>query len=58
MTITALDGNRRVDTGITFQQVASASPMSTLAVRVEPSIVRVQDLDGATLQVMVDNRQR
>jgi len=27
-------------------------------VRVEPSIVRVQDLDGATLQVMVDNRQR
>jgi hypothetical protein len=31
LTITALDGNRRVDTGITFQQVASASPMSTLA---------------------------
>jgi hypothetical protein len=27
LTITALDGNRRVDTGITFQQVASASPM-------------------------------
>jgi len=31
--------------------------MSTLAVRVEPSIVRVQNLDGATLQVMVDNRR-
>lgn len=31
--------------------------MSTLALRVEPSIVRVQDADGATLQVMVDNRR-
>ena len=31
--------------------------MATLAVRLEPSVVRVQDADGATLQVLVDNRR-
>jgi hypothetical protein len=30
--------------------------MSTLAVRIEPSIVWVSDADGATLQVVLDNR--
>jgi hypothetical protein len=31
--------------------------MSTLALRVEPSVLRVQDADGATLQIMIDNRR-
>jgi hypothetical protein len=57
LTVMALDGSRQVDTSITFVQSASASPISTLAVRIEPSIVRVQDADGATLQVIVDNRR-
>jgi hypothetical protein len=57
LTVTALDGSRQVDTSITFVQSASASPISTLAVRIEPSIVWVQDADGATLQVIVDNRR-
>ena len=57
LTLTALDGSRRVDTMITFQQSTSASPMSTLAVRIEPSIARVQDADSAMLQVTLDNRR-
>ena len=57
LTVTALDGSRRVDTLITFQQSTSASPMSTLAVRIEPSIVRVQDADSATVQITLDNRR-
>ncbi|HEY6812724.1 MAG TPA: hypothetical protein VI074_08535, partial [Propionibacteriaceae bacterium] len=57
LTVSAFDGSRRVDTVITFVQAASASPMSTLGVRIEPSIVRVQDADGTTLQVILDNRR-
>jgi hypothetical protein len=57
LTVSALDGSRRVDTVITFVQAASASPMSTLGVRIEPSIVRLQDADGTTLQVILDNRR-
>jgi hypothetical protein len=57
LTVSAHDGSRRVDTVITFVQAASASPMSTLGVRIEPSIVRVQDADGTTLQVILDNRR-
>jgi hypothetical protein len=57
VTLTATDGRRTTTASVTFVQVASASPMSTLAVHIEPSIVRVQDADGATLQVLVDNRR-
>jgi P pilus assembly chaperone PapD len=42
---------------ITFQQSTSVSPMSTLAIRIEPSIVRMQDADSATVQVTLDNRR-
>ena len=44
LTLTALDGTRRVDTVITFQQSTSVrveDPMVTL--EVEPSLVRVRD---------------
>jgi hypothetical protein len=57
VTISAVAGRRTSTATATFVQSRSASPMSTLALRVEPSIVRVQDADGATLQVMVDNRR-
>jgi hypothetical protein len=57
LTVTANDGTRNVDAPITFQQSASASAMTTLSLRVEPSIVRVQDADDAVVQVVADNRR-
>jgi hypothetical protein len=57
LTLTAFDGARRVDALITFQQSTSASPMSTLGVRIEPSIVRVNDVDSVSVQVDLDNRR-
>jgi hypothetical protein len=57
LTVTANDGTRNVEAPITFQQSSSVSAMTTLALRVEPSIVRVQDVDGAMVQVVIDNRR-
>ena len=57
VTVSVANGRQTSTATATFVQVASASPMATLAVRMEPSIVRVQDADGATVQVIVDNRR-
>ena len=57
VTVTVMNGRQTSTATATFVQVASASPMATLAVRVEPSVVRVQDADGATVQVTIDNRR-
>ena len=57
VTVTASDGRRTATTTATFVQVASASPMTTLGVRLEPTVVRVQDADNASVQVVLDNRQ-
>jgi hypothetical protein len=57
LTLSATDGRRTSTATATFVQVASASPMTTLALRLEPSIVRVRDVDSATVQVMIDNRR-
>ena len=57
VTLRATDGRRTSTATVTFLQVASASPMTTLGVRLEPAIVRVQDADSATVQVMIDNRK-
>ena len=57
MTFSAMDGRRTSTATATFVQAASASPMSTLAVRIEPSTLRVSDVDSATLQVILDNRR-
>ena len=57
VTVTASDGRRTATTTATFVQVASASPMTTLGVRLEPAVVRVQDADNANVQVVLDNRQ-
>ena len=57
VTVTASDGRRTATTTTTFVQAASASPMTTLGVRLEPTVVRVQDADNASVQVVLDNRQ-
>lgn len=57
VTVTASDGRRTSTATLSFVQQASASPMSTLAVRIEPSVVRVRDADSAGVQVVLDNRQ-
>lgn len=57
ITIGAGDGRRRATTTATFVQTASNSPMATLALRLEPSVLKVRDADGAHGQVLVDNRR-
>lgn len=57
VTFSATDGRRTSTATATFVQVASTSPMSTLAVRIEPGIVRVSDVDSASLQVILDNQR-
>lgn len=57
VTVAAHDGQRTATATATFSQAASASPMATLAVRLEPTVVRVQDADAAALSVLVDNRK-
>ena len=57
VTFSAMDGRRTSTATATFVQAASASPMSTLAVRIEPGTLRVSDVDSATLQVVLDNRR-
>ncbi len=58
VTITATDAKRRTASAVaTFVQATSASPMTTLGVRLEPEVVRAHDADGATVQVILDNRK-
>jgi P pilus assembly chaperone PapD len=46
-----------VETVVTWQQASTISAMTTLGVRIEPSVLRVRDADGATAQVVIDNRR-
>lgn len=57
ITLAAFDGRRRATTTATFVQAASDSPMKTLALRLEPSVLKVRDADGANGQVVIDNRK-
>ena len=58
LTVTSLDrAGRTATTTATLVQAASASPMSTLGLRIEPSVVRVNDAESATVQVTLDNRR-
>jgi len=57
VTVTAFNGNRTSTTTATYVQAASASPMATLVIRTDPSVVRVQDGDSAASRVVVDNRR-
>ena len=57
ITLSVDDGSRRASTTATFVQTSSTSPMTTLAIRLEPSVLKVQDADGAQGQVIIDNRR-
>ncbi len=57
VTLRASDGHRESTAIVTFVQSASVSPMRTLAVRLEPAVVRVRDADSASVQVVLDNRK-
>lgn len=57
VTIAGTDGRRTSTAVATIIWAASASPMTTLALHVEPSVVRVRDADGASVQVTVDNQR-
>lgn len=57
ITIRATDGERTSTQTATFVQVATASPMTTLGVDLEPSVVRVRDADSAGGRVILDNRK-
>jgi hypothetical protein len=57
ITVTASDGRRTSTATVTFVQVTSASPMTTLALRLEPSIVRVRDVDSTVVQLLIDNQR-
>jgi P pilus assembly chaperone PapD len=55
--VSASNGRRTSTATVTFLQIASASPMTTLGVRLEPSVVRVRDADNALVQVLIDNQR-
>jgi hypothetical protein len=57
VTISATDGRRTSTATATFVQTSSPSPMGSLALRLEPSVLRVRDGDGASGQLVVDNRR-
>lgn len=57
LTVTATDGGRSTETQVTLQQGHGVSALANVAVRVEPSLIRVSDADGADVQVVLDNRR-
>jgi hypothetical protein len=57
VTVSATDGRRTSSTTATFVQTASPSAMGSLVLRLEPSLLRVRDSDGARGQVVLDNRR-
>jgi|GEM_PF-1319749 len=58
VTVVGADGPREVEASGTFVQVTSAAPVETpVALKLEPSLVRVRDNPSGQFQVIVDNRQ-
>lgn len=59
LTVSALDGSRRVDKVITFRarlfQSSSRAAIKTLAVRLDPSVLRLSGRRGG-LRALIDNR--
>jgi P pilus assembly chaperone PapD len=53
----ASDGTRTARTPVTLRQSASVSPMTTLAVRLDPSVVRLSNRRRGSSAVVVDNGQ-
>ena len=55
--LVASDGKRTARTQVTLRQSASTSPMTTLAVRLDPSVVRLPNRRRGSSTVIVDNGQ-
>ena len=55
--LVASDGQRTARTPVTLRQSASVSPMTTLAVRLDPSVVRLSNRRRGSSAVIVDNGQ-
>ncbi len=55
LTVVASDGNSEVEATATFVQVAAAD--TPLALRLEPTLLRVRDGDSGTLEAVLDNRR-
>ena len=54
LTIVASDSSSEVEATATFVQVAAAE--TPLALRLEPTLLRVRDLDSGSLEAVLDNR--
>ena len=58
VTVVAADGNKEIEASGTFVQVTSPKPVETpVALKLEPSLLRVRDNPSGQFQVIVDNRQ-
>ena len=58
VTVIAADGSRELEATGSFVQITSPAPVETpVALKLEPSLVRVRDSASAQFQVVVDNRQ-
>lgn len=57
LSITAGDGVASDEVPVTMRQLRSVPAMTALAVRIEPSLIRVRDADGAHVTVILDNRR-
>ena len=55
--LVASDGKRTARTPVTLRQSASVSPMTTLAVRLDPSVLRLTNRRRGSSSVIVDNGQ-
>lgn len=55
LTVVAADGSSEVEATATFVQVAAAD--TPLALRLEPTLLRVRDSDSGTLEAVLDNRR-
>ena len=55
--LVASDGKRTARTPVTLRQSASVSPMTTLGVRLDPSVVRLPNRRRGSSAVIVDNGQ-
>jgi hypothetical protein len=58
VTVVAADGGKEIEIGGTFIQLTSPKPVETpVALKLEPSLLRVRDTPTGQFQVIVDNRQ-
>lgn len=58
VTVIGSDGKREVEASGTFVQFTSPAPVETpVALKLEPSLVRVRDSPSGQFQVIIDNRQ-